>query len=240
MTKVATIHLARIEVRFSPTPESPGLALAGSINLVSRSAFDRSQPLLNASAYLLLRDDARDFRPTPGPGRGTTRIVNPGFEFSSAKPVNARFGFTLSGASSPPYQPSTFGQTTRRRHARRQTRGHRPALPFRAGRGLRRRLPQPRPVVQRQPRPPGKFRAGLHRWFRRRRQPLPAPAFRSRAQNSTSVSTGPTKAAGGSPRSPAAASAPTPSPSPPHVASSTPPANITSRKNSRPSPTSAI
>ncbi len=112
MTNVATNNLARIEVRFSPTPESPGMALAGSINMVPRSAFDRSKPLLNASAYLLMRDDAREFHPTPGPGRGTTRKVNPGFEFSYVKPVNSRFGFTLSGGSSTQYQPSTFVQTT--------------------------------------------------------------------------------------------------------------------------------
>jgi TonB-dependent receptor len=112
MTNVATNNLARIEVRFSPTPESPGMALAGSINMVPRSAFDRSQPLLNASAYFLMRDDARDVHPTPGPGSGTTRKVNPGFEFSYVKPVNARFGFTLSGGSSTQYQPSTFVQTT--------------------------------------------------------------------------------------------------------------------------------
>jgi hypothetical protein len=62
MTNVATNNLARIEVRFSPTPESPGMALAGSINMVPRSAFDRSKPLLNASAYVLMRDDARDLQ----------------------------------------------------------------------------------------------------------------------------------------------------------------------------------
>ena len=112
MTNVATNNLARIEVRFSPTPESPGMALAGSINMVPRSAFDRSRPLLNASAYVLMRDDVRDLHPSPGPGSGTSRKVNPGFEFSYVKPVNSRFGFTLSGGSSTQYQPSTFVQTT--------------------------------------------------------------------------------------------------------------------------------
>ncbi|MEN9637025.1 MAG: hypothetical protein RL077_5429 [Verrucomicrobiota bacterium] len=112
MTNVATNNLSRIEVRFSPTPETPGMALAGSINMVTRSAFDRSKPLFNASAYLLLRDDARDFHPTPGPGRAATRKINPGFEFSYVRPVSERFGFTLSGGSSTQYQPSTFVQTT--------------------------------------------------------------------------------------------------------------------------------
>jgi outer membrane receptor protein involved in Fe transport len=54
--------LARIEVSYSPTPESPGSALAGSVNMVPRSAFERSRPILNWSGYLLWRDNARDFR----------------------------------------------------------------------------------------------------------------------------------------------------------------------------------
>lgn len=112
MTNVATNNLSRIEVRFSPTPETPGMALAGSINMVVRSAFDRAKPLLNVSAYSLMRDDVREFRKTPGPGRWPTRKVHPGFEFSYVRPVSERFGFTLSGGASTQYQPSTFIQTT--------------------------------------------------------------------------------------------------------------------------------
>jgi TonB-dependent receptor len=112
MTNVATNNLARIEVRFSPTPESPGMALAGSVNMVMRSAFDRAKPAFNASVYLLMRDDDRDFDRSPGPGRWPSRKVHPGFEFSYVRPVNERFGFTLSGGASTQYQPSRFVQTT--------------------------------------------------------------------------------------------------------------------------------
>ncbi len=112
MTNVATNNLSRIEVRFSPTPDSPGSALAGTINMVVRSAFDRARPALNVSTYLLLRDGDRSLARTPGPGRGTMPKVQPGFEFSYVKPVNERFGFTLSGGGSTQYQPSTFIQTT--------------------------------------------------------------------------------------------------------------------------------
>jgi TonB-dependent receptor len=112
MTNVATNNLSRIEVRFSPTPDSPGSALAGTINMVVRSAFDRARPVFNTSGYLLLRDDARSLARTPGPGLGLVPKVQPGFEFSYVKPVNERFGFTLSGGGSTQYQPSTFIQTT--------------------------------------------------------------------------------------------------------------------------------
>ncbi|MFM9030729.1 MAG: TonB-dependent receptor plug domain-containing protein, partial [Opitutaceae bacterium] len=112
MTNVATNNLSRIEVRFSPTPDSPGNALAGTINMVVRSAFDRARPVLNVSSYLLMRDDDRSLGGSPGPGRGLVRKVQPGFEFSYVRPVNERFGFTLSGGGSTQYQPSTFIQTT--------------------------------------------------------------------------------------------------------------------------------
>ncbi|OYU98708.1 MAG: hypothetical protein CFE26_27115, partial [Verrucomicrobiales bacterium VVV1] len=52
-------NIARIEALHSPTPESPGSALAGSINMVPRSAFDYSKPVFNYSAFLMMRDNDR-------------------------------------------------------------------------------------------------------------------------------------------------------------------------------------
>ncbi|MFM9092697.1 MAG: hypothetical protein ACKOUK_13285, partial [Verrucomicrobiota bacterium] len=85
--------------------DAPGSALAGTVNLVVRSAFDRARPALNLSAYLLLRVGDRSLTRPPGPGRGTSPKVQPGFEFSYVKPVSERFGFTLSGGGSTQYQP---------------------------------------------------------------------------------------------------------------------------------------
>ena len=89
--------ISRIEVHHSPTPESSGSALAGSVNMVPRSAFERSRPQHNASVFLTLKDGDRHFNKTPGPLNRETRKVTPGFNFSSVVPVNRRFGFTLSG-----------------------------------------------------------------------------------------------------------------------------------------------
>ncbi len=111
LVNVATNNLARIEVLHSPTPESPGHALAGSVNMVPRSAFDRAKPLLQTNLYLSARDDARDLRRTPGPTLGTTHKVLPGFDFSYVAPVNSRFGYTLSGGTLQQYQPTYFVQT---------------------------------------------------------------------------------------------------------------------------------
>ena len=97
---LSTNNIARIEVLYSPTPESPGMALAGSVNVVARGAFERSKPVFNGNAFVLLRDDESSLRKTPGPGKSPTRKIHPGFNFSYIAPINSRWGYTLSGGMS--------------------------------------------------------------------------------------------------------------------------------------------
>jgi iron complex outermembrane recepter protein len=111
LVNVATNNLARIEVLHSPTPEMPGNALAGSVNMVPRSAFDRAKPQLTTNLYWLMRDDVRTLKPTPGPTREKTYKIHPGFDFSFVDPVTKNFGFTISGGTSQQYQPTYFVQT---------------------------------------------------------------------------------------------------------------------------------
>jgi len=103
LNAVSINNMSRIEAVYSPTPESPGSALAGSINLVPRSAFERARPIFNGSVYLAMRDSTKQFHRSPGPARNPTYKVRPGFEFSWVVPVNKRFGFTVSGGGSTQY-----------------------------------------------------------------------------------------------------------------------------------------
>ncbi len=106
-------NMARIEVIHSPTPESPGSALAGSVNMVPRSAFDYSRPRASFSVFFMMRDNEKDpFKETPGPRWVKTRKVHPGFDFSYIKPVNDRFGFTLTGADTKQYTEEERGANT--------------------------------------------------------------------------------------------------------------------------------
>lgn len=106
-------NASRIEVSFSPTPESPGGALAGSVNLVPRSAFERSRASFDGSAYLLLRDNARNAGRVPSTREGeTSRNIHPGFDFSLIVPVNERLGYTLSAGSSTQYSAQDTLQNT--------------------------------------------------------------------------------------------------------------------------------
>lgn len=103
LEQISINNISRIEVFHSPTPESPGSALAGGVNMVPRGAFERSKPVFNWSTFLMFRDAEKQLHKTPGPTRDLTRKIHPGFDFSWVVPVNKRFGFTLSGARSSQY-----------------------------------------------------------------------------------------------------------------------------------------
>ena len=113
LNAISINNLSRIEAVYSPTPETPGSALAGSVNMVPRSAFERARPIFNGSVYLAARDSSLEGR-TEGPSRRDTPTwkVRPGFEFSWIVPVNKRFGFTVSAGASTQYVEGPLLQNT--------------------------------------------------------------------------------------------------------------------------------
>lgn len=112
LENVAINNLSRVEVIYTPTPETTGSALAGMVNMVPRSAFDRSRPVYSISASMLMRDNDRSFHQTPGPRREPERKVHPGIDFSAVVPVSERFGFTVSASASAVYTTHDFSQMT--------------------------------------------------------------------------------------------------------------------------------
>jgi iron complex outermembrane recepter protein len=111
LDQISINNLSRIEVSFSPTPESQGAALAGSVNMVPRSSFERAKPVFNFSTYFMMRDNAKDWDKTPAP-RKPTRKIHPGMDFSYLAPVNDRFGYTLSGGFNRQYSGEPQSQNT--------------------------------------------------------------------------------------------------------------------------------
>jgi TonB-dependent receptor len=112
MDMTSITSTSRIEVEYSPTPESQGTALAGAVNMVPRSAFERSKPEFKANAYLMWRDSADELEKTPGPFERDTWKIKPGFDFSYLRPVTKNFGFTLSGGHSENGTKEEFIQNT--------------------------------------------------------------------------------------------------------------------------------
>ena len=105
-------NFSRIEIAYTPTPEISGAALAGAVNMVPLSAFERSKPVVNYNVTMMMRDNARDFHRSPGPLREPARKVHPGSDFSAIVPINDRFGFTVSGSASALYTHGAFMQNT--------------------------------------------------------------------------------------------------------------------------------
>jgi TonB-dependent receptor len=97
---VSLSSMSRIEVVFSPTPEVEGRALAGSVNVVPRSAFEYKRPRLEMRTYLMLDGDNMTLNKTPGPWFAPTRKAGPSAALSYVLPINKRFGLTLSASRS--------------------------------------------------------------------------------------------------------------------------------------------
>lgn len=105
LDQVSINAISRIEVHHGPTPETPGSALAGAVNMVPRSAFERSRPFTSYSVHVMAKPTDRDFKKTAGPHWKHTQKIQPGFDFTHINPVSKTFGFTVGGGYSKQYTP---------------------------------------------------------------------------------------------------------------------------------------
>lgn len=103
-------NVSRVEVVFARTPDLPADALGGSVNMISKNAFDYSHFVFNYRAYLTMNSDAQTLRPTSGPFEENSHKTLPGFDFSLIAPVSPRFGLVLSYLSSNIYYPQNRTQ----------------------------------------------------------------------------------------------------------------------------------
>lgn len=99
LQELSLTNIARVEVAKSPLPSMWADFLGGSINLINKTAFERTKPQL--IARVMVDFPAEDFSFDAGQGIGNekTRRFNPGWEVSYINPVSKNFGFTLSALS---------------------------------------------------------------------------------------------------------------------------------------------
>ncbi len=106
LDQVSINNISRVEINRSPTPDTPGAALAGSVNFVPRSAFERNKPIYSYNVQWMFKDAEASYGKTPGPRWGEwSRKINPGFDLSAVVPVNKNFGFSVSAGYSLQYTP---------------------------------------------------------------------------------------------------------------------------------------
>ena len=92
-------NASRIEITKVPSPDMPASSLGGSINMVSRTAFEARRPELRFKAYINQNSHEVGLHRKPGAGDGDdqrkTFHYQPDFDFSYTVPVSKTFGFSI-------------------------------------------------------------------------------------------------------------------------------------------------
>lgn len=94
---ISITSMSRVEVTRSPQPDLPANAIGGSLNLISKSAFERVKPLYTFRAYGSFRGENFKLGKIPGPLNAKSQAIQPNFDFSAIVPVNRKLGFTVTG-----------------------------------------------------------------------------------------------------------------------------------------------
>ncbi len=106
MRSQAINNISRIEVTKVPTPSTPADSLAGSINMISKSAFEKSRPEFRFGLYMVGNGDALTLGKTPHAyGDKLTMKTQPGWEFDATLPMGKNFGIVVTGMQSDKYTP---------------------------------------------------------------------------------------------------------------------------------------
>jgi iron complex outermembrane receptor protein len=110
---VSINNISRVEVTKVPTPDSPADSLGGSVNMISKSAFEHSRREFRYRAYVSMNNEDRSiFSRTPGPGDDSTYKVLPGFDFNYILPASSTFGLVINGLSSNQFNEQHRSQPT--------------------------------------------------------------------------------------------------------------------------------
>ena len=100
-------NASRVEIYKVPTPEMSAASLGGSINMVSRTAFEASRPELRFKAYINRnsRDLAFSKQPGGADGDDQKRVFHyqPDFDFAYTVPVSKDFGFSVNAVKNDQY-----------------------------------------------------------------------------------------------------------------------------------------
>ena len=92
-------NASRVELIKVATPDMPMKSVGGQINLISKSAFEYARPSFTYNAYVVLNsEELNPFAKVVGATNDKVYAGQLGFDLSYIKPVNDRFGFSLSAA----------------------------------------------------------------------------------------------------------------------------------------------
>jgi hypothetical protein len=93
-------NVARVEITKVPTPSDPASSMAGSINLVSKSAFERSRAEFRYRVSLTSNSEDFSLKPTPDQFESKSYKIFPSFDFDYTLPLGKNFGLVVTGLHS--------------------------------------------------------------------------------------------------------------------------------------------
>ncbi|HEY1107071.1 MAG TPA: carboxypeptidase regulatory-like domain-containing protein, partial [Opitutaceae bacterium] len=109
-TQSSINNIARIEVYKVPTPQNSASSLSGSVNMVSKSSFERAKAQFNYRVYATTTSDGLQLKKQPFPFEEYMYRIKPGFDFDYTLPVNKNFGIVVTGSYSEKYNEQNIIQ----------------------------------------------------------------------------------------------------------------------------------
>lgn len=104
LLEIPMSNISRVEITKVPTPDMSASGLGGSVNLISKSGFERKKPLLTYLASTTFNNRNGGITLGGGPrtqvGATTVKHIEPTFSFSYLHPLNKSLAFTFGGARS--------------------------------------------------------------------------------------------------------------------------------------------
>jgi iron complex outermembrane recepter protein len=110
LSQTSINNISRVEVSKVPTPSSPADSLGGSINMVTKSAFERSRAELRYRLYLTANSHRLKWR-DPYTFDDETHKILPSFDLDYTLPISKNFGVVLTALSSNFYNEQRIHQT---------------------------------------------------------------------------------------------------------------------------------
>jgi TonB-dependent receptor len=111
LEQISVANTSRLEVVKTVLPNQWANSLGGTVNLISKSSFERSRPLLTTRALFQFTNDDHTIHHSAGPGSGRTSKLRPGFQLSYINPVSKTLGFSVSASYSDQFGRRTGSQT---------------------------------------------------------------------------------------------------------------------------------
>ncbi len=105
-------NIARIEVAKVPTPANRADSLSGSVNMVSKSAFERKSMQFRYNLNLAANSENFNLRRTPHTTDERIYKMRPGGNFDLTLPLGPRFGIVMTGAATERYAKLHYSYKT--------------------------------------------------------------------------------------------------------------------------------